>query len=205
LLSERISGQILSELNITDADRLPLAGGINAPDPARYVPLYEAKMIHQFDHRWATFDGADSRDLTPREKADPDFEPTPRYWVPEAEVADRLRARNWTRDWLIGLRGITNATNERTIISCLWPYSGVGNSCHVWLIDKKVSSRQIAGLYGSMCSLALDYVARQKVGGLNLNFFYVEQFPVLPPSCYVESDLADIRQIPAVPRRGSRL
>lgn len=26
----------------------------------RYVPLYEAKMIHQFDHRWATCSGRDS-------------------------------------------------------------------------------------------------------------------------------------------------
>ena len=24
--------------------------------PERYVPLYEAKMIHQFDHRWAIYD-----------------------------------------------------------------------------------------------------------------------------------------------------
>ncbi|MFP5406195.1 MAG: hypothetical protein ACLGHY_07595, partial [Gammaproteobacteria bacterium] len=45
-----------------DTLRLDLQGG--APrDPARYVPLYEAKMIHQFDHRWATYDGAGARDL----------------------------------------------------------------------------------------------------------------------------------------------
>lgn len=25
----------------------------------RYFPLYEAKMFHQFDHRWATFAGAE--------------------------------------------------------------------------------------------------------------------------------------------------
>ena len=43
-----------------------------------------------------------------------------------------------------------------------------------------------------MCSIALDYVARQKVGGTNLNFFYVEQFPVLPPSAYTEQNLAFI-------------
>jgi hypothetical protein len=161
-------------------------------DAARYVPLYEAKMIHQFDHRWATYDGTDSRDATEAEKRNPDFEPTPRYWVPEAEVADRLRAKNWSRGWLMGLRGITNSTNERTIISGVWPYSGVGNSCHVWTIDKTFSSSQIAALYGSMCSLCLDYVARQKVGGTNLNFFYVEQMPVLPPSTYTEADIAFI-------------
>jgi hypothetical protein len=149
-----------------------------------YVPLYEAKMIHQFDHRWAAFDAQESRELTDPEKQDPDFEIAPRYWVPAPEVAERLRAKGWTRRWLIGLRGIGNTTNERTIISSIWPYSGAGNSCHVWLIDKKISPRQITALYGSMCSLALDYVARQKVGGSNLNFFYVEQFPVLPPATY---------------------
>ena len=43
---------------------LPLEGR-HAPDgpgaEERYVPLYEAKMIHQFDHRWATDDGANAR------------------------------------------------------------------------------------------------------------------------------------------------
>ncbi|HQT86731.1 Eco57I restriction-modification methylase domain-containing protein, partial [Acidiphilium rubrum] len=161
-------------------------------DTARYVPLYEAKMIHQFDHRWATYDGTESRDTTEAEKQNPDFEPVPRYWVPEAEVTDRLRAKSWTRGWLMGLRGITNATNERTIISGLWPCSGVGNSCHVWFIENNNSAPQLAALYGSMCSLAMDYVARQKVGGTNLNFFYVEQLPILPPLTYTEPDLAFI-------------
>lgn len=62
----------------------------------RRVPLYEAKMIHHYDHRWATYmpgatDDEDSaRDTTLEEKQNPDFEPTPRYWVPEDEV--RIRA-----------------------------------------------------------------------------------------------------------------
>ncbi|WP_230964459.1 Eco57I restriction-modification methylase domain-containing protein [Pseudomonas aeruginosa] len=51
------------------------------------LPLYEAKLIHQFDHRWATYtaDG-NSRDVTLLEKADPDFTVTPRYWVQAREV-----------------------------------------------------------------------------------------------------------------------
>jgi hypothetical protein len=70
-----------------------LAAGIGGRDPERYVPLYEAKMIHQFDHRWATYHGAESRDATLAEKAELRFEPTPRYWVPEREVANRLAAK----------------------------------------------------------------------------------------------------------------
>ncbi|HFH4264388.1 Eco57I restriction-modification methylase domain-containing protein [Pseudomonas aeruginosa] len=58
----------------------------NEPAPAR-LPLYEAKLIHQLDHRWATYttDG-NSRDVTLAEKADPAFTVTPRYWVEAREV-----------------------------------------------------------------------------------------------------------------------
>ena len=56
-------------------------------DGRRYVPLYEAKMIHHYDHRWATYEGEDeeqgTRDVTLEEKQDPNFEPTPRYWCPK--------------------------------------------------------------------------------------------------------------------------
>jgi hypothetical protein len=61
----------------------------------RRVPLYEAKMIHHFDHRWATYgtgasdDEEGARDCTLPEKQNPDFEPSPRYWVPEDEVVLR--------------------------------------------------------------------------------------------------------------------
>ena len=64
----------------------------------RYLPLYEAKLFHQYDHRFATFDEADERalsagnalDLARSEKADPDAVIIPRYWVPEEEVTKRL-------------------------------------------------------------------------------------------------------------------
>ena len=35
-------------------------------------------------------------------------------------------------------------------------------------------------------SFILDYAARQKIGGQNLNFFVVEQFPTLSPFRYDE-------------------
>ena len=65
------------------------------PDGAHMAPLYEAKMIHHFDHRWATYaaDGETSRDFTAAEKADPRAIASPRYWVPHEEVQSRLPAR----------------------------------------------------------------------------------------------------------------
>ena len=38
----------------------------------------------------------------------------------------------------------------------------------------------------------MDYVARQKIGGTNLNYFYLEQLPILPPSAFTETDLGFI-------------
>ena len=55
------------------------------------LPLYEAKMIHHYDHRWATYetDGETSRDCTLAEKQNPDYQNLPRYWVPKNEVTLR--------------------------------------------------------------------------------------------------------------------
>lgn len=55
------------------------------------LPLFEAKLIHQFDHRWATYtpDG-DSRDMTLGEKQNPHQTVLPRYWVDEREVLARV-------------------------------------------------------------------------------------------------------------------
>ncbi|MFH6601827.1 Eco57I restriction-modification methylase domain-containing protein [Ectopseudomonas khazarica] len=55
------------------------------------LPLYEAKMMHHFDHRWATYqrDGETSRDMTDAEKQQPDCLPLPRYWVDEWQVVLR--------------------------------------------------------------------------------------------------------------------
>ncbi len=69
-----------------------------APGAPRRLPLYEAKMVHQFDHRWATFistpelpnDDWPSRDCTLAEHADDSYAPSPRHWVDEREVLAQI-------------------------------------------------------------------------------------------------------------------
>ena len=75
-----------------------LEGNVFVKEDERYLPLYEAKLFHQYDHRFATFEDADERalsagnahNMTADEKADPDSVVIPRYWVPEEEVSRRL-------------------------------------------------------------------------------------------------------------------
>jgi hypothetical protein len=101
--------------------------------------------------------------------------------VPEAEVEGRLQGR-WERPWLLGWRRITNTTNERTAIFTFLPLTAAGDSVFLELPDG--DTREIACHVANFDSLTFDYVARQKLGGINLNFFTVRQLPALPPSTY---------------------
>jgi hypothetical protein len=42
-------------------------------------------------------------------------------------------------------------------------------------------------LIANMNAIVHDYVVRQKVPGMNISYFMVEQFPILPPSDYTQA------------------
>ena len=79
-------------------ERWELHENVFTRDGERYLPLYEAKLFHQYDHRFATFEGVSvqarkngkAHAMTQEEKADPEAVILPRYWVPEEEVKKRL-------------------------------------------------------------------------------------------------------------------
>lgn len=147
------------------------------------LPLYEAKLIHQFDHRWATYESdGSSRDMTLAEKADPSFSVTPRYWVSQQEVKARLRAQNWSRPWLMGWRDITNTTNERTSIASVIGSAGIGNT--ISLLFSSLQPDLLSCFLANWNSLVLDFTARNKIGGTHLTYSYLKQFPFLPPNRY---------------------
>ena len=167
----------------------------SAPEPQRshrYVPLYEAKMAHQFDHRWAIYgEAGKTMNATPDQKADPHWEPDPRYWVPVEEVTARLDAKGWTRSWLLGYRRIARATDERTMIAGIIPPVACG---HNYLLMMPVQDGRLCGaLLANMNALVTDFVARQKIGGTDLSFFIVKQIPILSPNFYSPERLAFVR------------
>jgi hypothetical protein len=153
--------------------------------PSR-LPLYEAKLIHHYDHRWSTYtaDGS-SRDVTLTEKQDPDFEITPRYWVEQSEVQARLKAQGWDQQWLMGWRDICRSTDERTVIATTVPLLGVGHTMPICFSTKRLD--QQVCLLGNWQSLTLDFCARNKIGGTHLTYSYLKQLPFLPPSEYEAS------------------
>jgi hypothetical protein len=160
----------------------------NAPGPGR-LPLYEAKMIHQFDHRFGTYAGqteAGERqgklpELDAEAHADPFLTPLPRYWVDASEVEARLAGR-WSRRWLLGWRDICRSTDFRTVIAAVIPRAAVNDKFLLMMPAQEPAL--VAALYANLCSFVLDYAARQKVGGTSLKYFTMRQLPVLPPEVY---------------------
>ena len=55
-----------------------------------------------------------------------------------------------------------------------------------------ISAKKIAAFVANISTLTLDYVARQKIGGTNFNFYIPKQLPIFSPDRYTEADLAYI-------------
>ena len=157
---------------------------------ALYLPLYEGKMVQAFDHRAASVivnpenlnRPALPRETKPDEHADPNWLPDPQFWVAESEI-------NWELDldWVVTFKDVTAPTNARTMIAAVVPRSAYGNTSPVLMpstdaVDEYVGN---AWLWAScLNSFAFDFVARQKVQGQHLNWFIVEQLPVIAPADY---------------------
>ena len=158
------------------------------------LPLYEAKMLHQYDHRWATYEASGDeeaiRDVEEAEKEDAEFVVAPRYFVPTQEVKARLNKLEWAHDWLMAFRDIARSTDVRTMLAAAIPTGPVSNKAPLLLS----SSSRVSVLMANLNSFIFDYMIRQKVGGMSLNFYIVKQMPVIPPNYFDDKDTTRIER-----------
>jgi very-short-patch-repair endonuclease len=160
-----------------------------------YLPLYEAKMIWHYDHRYGTYEGVRDRSSTQlptpdeRQHADPHFVVQPWYWVPAEEVTKRLG--EWQRGWLLGFRNVARSTDERTAIFSLLPRVGVGDTMPI-VLTGEISAIHLSCFLANLNVLIFDWALRQKIGGTHLSFFILRQLPIFPPTAYTPADLAFI-------------
>jgi hypothetical protein len=166
------------------------AGNVYTKGEAKYLPLYEGKMVQMYDHRAASivvnpanlFRPAQPEPATVAQHMDADFSPSCQFWVSRDSVLKQLNGRAYR--WHLGFKEITAPTNERTVIASALPPVGFGNKIPLLLFESQSAGSLVAALLANLNSLVLDYAARQKLGGQTLNFFIVEQFPILPPRTY---------------------
>jgi hypothetical protein len=149
-------------------------------------PLYEAKFLHQFDHRFATCIGeaihnqvpTNVRDTTLTEKSDPQFQIVSRYYLESDRCAERFSRGNWYRSWIVAGRQIARASDERTSIFAIAPFAGVSNSCYTFRLPEH-SPQEISSFVANLNTYVFDWLARQKVGGANFSVFIIRQLPVV--------------------------
>ncbi|MFE3591530.1 Eco57I restriction-modification methylase domain-containing protein [Streptomyces niveus] len=183
-----------------EGDGWELRGNVFEREEQRYLPLYEAKMLHHFDHRLGTYAGQTQAQanvgtlprLTPEQHDDPDFVPMPRYWAPEFDVptekrdkknkiiyemgaASRLRDRKWPNRWLMGWRDIARATDTRTMMNSVLPRYAVGHTNPVMFPANSGAAALLQACFGSF---VFDYTIRQKIAGTHLTYGYLYQLPI---------------------------
>ena len=130
------------------------------------LPLYEGKMIHQFNHNWGK----------------------PKYWLNEKEARQALLKRGeidngqklYYQCYRLGFRDIASSTNERTMISTMLHTNIFCNHKLPTAIIKSDNSLDYKSelfLLTIFNSFVADYSLRQRVT-TNLTFFIVYQTPV---------------------------
>ncbi|MCA3277064.1 MAG: restriction endonuclease [Roseomonas sp.] len=199
------SDKFLTEAELQKAGAYRVAPNRWKKGAAEWAPLMVGRSIHIFDHRAAAvvenpesihnpFSSAPTSDA---EHQDPVHCPRPQFWVETSEIP-----------WPAGLgaaiafRDIARPTDVRTVIAAAVPFAAVGNTLpllfpllpdepkndasarEAWLAEcdaiLAIYRRGAPLLLANLNALPLDYIARQKVQSTHLNFYIVEQLPILP-------------------------
>jgi hypothetical protein len=151
----------------------------------RWLPLYEGKMVNIFDHRYASV-RVNPRNIsgqgvtvqsTIEERCDPGFVPPPRYWVDEREIT-------YPYSYALGFNDVCNTNNRRSVIGALVPRAAYGNTLPVLVPEEPAKVRNLSLFAANLCSIVFDYVARQKIQSRHLNWYILEQLPVVRVEAY---------------------
>ncbi|MDQ7026816.1 MAG: ATP-binding protein, partial [Anaerolineae bacterium] len=127
------------------------------------LPLYEGKMIHQFDANFAE----------------------PKFWLEEQPASERLASKysvsSSELDYLkprLAYRGIASSTNSRTLMTTILPPRVFSEGRSATTVKTKFISEK-EQLFACAClnALPLDWILRQKVAA-NVNMFHMYSLPL---------------------------
>lgn len=160
----------------------------------RFFPLLEGKLIHQYDHRFATFDGIPKEKrfgikaatILPidSQKSDCNFEIIPRYWVSSEYLTNDQLSRKLKGNWSLTFRDTTNViSNFRTFVACIAANTAFNYKAPNLVIDEEdtfLRAKKSALLLSIINSIPFDYITRVKFYGANLIKNIIEQLPIVP-------------------------
>ena len=138
-----------------------------------FVAFYTGKMVAPFDfafQRWVSGHAVRAT-WQPLDFAEKD-------WCPEfVAPLDAVRHR-WQGGTRLVFRDITNATNERTMLASVIPAWPCGNKVPLLAEEGQVSVAHQLAVCCVLNSFAYDFVVRNRITGINLNKFILDETPV---------------------------
>jgi hypothetical protein len=137
------------------------------------VAFYTGKMVAPFDfafQRWVS--GHANRAVW----HPLDF--TEKDWFPEFVSPLNLVKHLWRGGTRLVFRDITNATNERTMLASVIPAWPCGNKVPLLAEEGLVPVAHQLALCCALNSFAYDFVVRNRITGINLNKFILDESPV---------------------------
>lgn len=171
---------VLREDAEADGYRGDQDGVWRAADAPDLLPLRQGAMVYDLEGNAGAHDRGVGHKTRWRAPVAPD-ELRPLYLVDAETWRERAHERPPAR---IGLRALSNATNERTAIACLLPDVPCGNSLGVLRPSRETDApvRALAAGAAMLASLPFDWSLRMRLGGTNLNRFVLTDcvLPAVP-------------------------
>jgi hypothetical protein len=138
------------------------------------LPLYEGRMIGQFDFSQKGWESGKGRTAVWRSLGFENKTLLPQFLMSEATYRSLGGDPSMTK--FVFMR-IAASTNERTMIGCATAGFPCGDSASTL---RAPSNPLLKALFmsASMCSLPFDFVTRQRVSGLHLDWHIVSELPL---------------------------
>ncbi len=139
----------------------------------RWLPLYEGRMGHIYNHRFADSDETPAS-ITDLEQSG--FEVKPASYVLESDFTERLARRTWPSDRsLFGFRRVARSNDVRTSIATAFP---LAPASYGWILTSGCQLTDIPLLLASYNSLALDFCLRSALSQPSVPQSTYAQLPV---------------------------
>jgi hypothetical protein len=190
LLGDKLEGtwnvRFAQEFNMTSDSRLFLPrpewerkgyrpdayGRWESPNGDIALPLYEGRMIGQFDFSQKGWVSGKGRGAVWRDIPWDQKDLSPQYLMSREEFVGRERAFKSLKATYMR---IGSATNTRTMFSTVVQAVPCGDTAPVIVPTEPIEALYLCAVFNSF---VFDWVIRKRCGGLHLDFHYIEPTPV---------------------------
>jgi hypothetical protein len=145
------------------------------------LPVYEGRMVSQFDHRAKAYMSGRGRSA---EWVELSFEAgdkavRPQWWIAESRLPEKVLLR--VKRYRIGFCDVASPANERSLVAAMLPPGVVSGHSVPTIVLKGGSPWQDLLWVAAANSFAVDYLVRRKVS-LHLSYSNLDSIPLPNPS-----------------------